>query len=65
MRTKAILRKVAKQYNTTPEEVEKEMKIAIEAGKKNPETQAEWKKRFGNKTPTVSQFINTLSKEIK
>ena len=32
MREKTIYEKIAKKYNTTPEEVRREMQIAIDAG---------------------------------
>ena len=46
MREKTIYEKIAEQYNTTPEEVPREMKIAIDAGFDNPDPveQEDWKK---------------------
>ena len=46
MREKTIYEKIAEKYNTTPEEVCREMQIAIEAGFDDPDpvVQAEWKK---------------------
>ena len=46
MREKTIYEKIAKKYNTTPEEVRREMQIAIDAGFDNPDpdVQEEWKK---------------------
>ena len=37
MREKTIYEKIAKKYNTTPEEVRREMQIAIDAGFDNPD----------------------------
>ena len=36
MREKTIYQKIAEKYNTTPEEVRREMQIAIDAGFDNP-----------------------------
>ena len=36
MREKTIYEKIAEKYNTTPEEVRREMQIAIDAGFDNP-----------------------------
>ena len=46
MREKTIYEKIAEKYNTTPEEVRREMQIAIDAGFDNPDpaVQEEWKK---------------------
>ena len=46
MREKTIYEKIAEKYNTTPEEVRREMQIAIDAGFDNPDSavQEEWKK---------------------
>ena len=37
MREKTIYQKIAEKYNTTPEEVRREMQIAIDAGFDNPD----------------------------
>ena len=46
MSTLIINEKIAEKYNTTPEEVRREMQIAIDAGFDNPDpaVQEEWKK---------------------
>ena len=46
MREKTIYEKIAEKYNTTPEEIRREMQIAIDAGFDNPDpaVQEEWKK---------------------
>ncbi|MFZ2244544.1 MAG: sporulation initiation factor Spo0A C-terminal domain-containing protein, partial [Blautia wexlerae] len=46
MREKTIYEKIAEKYNTTPEEVRREMQIAIDAGFDSPDpaVQEEWKK---------------------
>ena len=40
MREKTIYEKIAEKYNTTPEEVRREMQIAIDAGFNNPDPAA-------------------------
>ena len=37
MREKTIYEKIAKKYNTTPEEVRREMQIAIDGDRPTPE----------------------------
>ena len=44
MREKTIYEKIAKKYNTTPEEVRREMQIAIDA-------------RFDNPDPAVQEVV--------
>ena len=46
MSTLIINEKIAEKYNTTPEEVRREMQIAIDEGFDNPDpaVQEEWKK---------------------
>lgn len=62
-----IIEKVAKEFGTTPDEVRKEMTIAIQAGMSNPDpkVQASWKRMFPDgKEPTPEQFIVALSDEV-
>ena len=62
-----ILKKLALQYNSTPEEVHKEMEIAIEAGQcsTDPAVQAMWRSipRKGEKL-TVKEFIEYAAAAI-
>ena len=53
MREKTIYEKIAEKYNTTPEEVRREMQIAIDA-------------RFDNPDPAVQEvFMGNLNPVIK
>ena len=53
MREKTIYEKIAKKYNTTPEEVRREMQIAIDAG-------------FDNHEPDLQEvFMGNLNPVIK
>ena len=60
-RQKTIYEKIAEKYNTTPEEVRREMQIAIDAGFDNPDpaVQEEWKKMtLKGERPTPEEVIN-------
>ena len=68
MREKTIYEKIAKKYNTTPEEVRREMQIAIDAGFDNPDpdVQEEWKKMtLKGDRPTPEEVINYAVKQLK
>ena len=55
-------------YNTTPEEVRREMQIAIDAGFDNPDpaVQEEWKKMtLKGDRPTPEEVINYAVKKLK
>ena len=68
MREKTIYEKIAKKYNTTPEEVRREMQIAIDAGFDNPDpdVQAEWKKvNLKGDRSTPEEVINYAVKQLK
>ena len=68
MREKTIYEKIAKKYNTTPEEVRREMQIAIDAGFDNPDpdVQEEWKKMtLKGARPTPEEVINYAVKQLK
>ena len=61
MREKTIYEKIAEKYNTTPEEVRREMQIAIDAGFDSPDpaVQEEWKKMtLKGDRPTPEEVIN-------
>ena len=63
MREKTIYEKIAKKYNTTPEEVRREMQIAIDA---DPDVQEEWKKMtLKGDRPTPEEVINYAVKQLK
>ena len=56
------------QHNTTPEEVRREMRIAIDAGFDNPDpaVQEEWKKMtLKGERPTPEEVINYAVKKLK
>ena len=62
MREKTIYEKIAEKYNTTPEEVRREMQIAIDAGFDNPDpaVQEEWKKMtLKGDRPTPEEVIKS------
>ncbi|CUN49527.1 sporulation initiation factor Spo0A C-terminal domain-containing protein [Dorea longicatena] len=68
MREKTIYEKIAEKYNTTPEEVRREMQIAIDAGFDNPDSavQEEWKKMtLKGDRPTPEEVINYAVKKLK
>lgn len=68
MREKTIYEKIAEKYNTTPEEVRREMQIAIDAGFDNPDpvVQEEWKKMtLKGDRPTPEEVINYAVKKLK
>ncbi len=68
MREKTIYEKIAEKYNTTPEEVRREMQIAIDAGFDNPDpaVQEEWKKMtLKGERPTPEEVINYAVKKLK
>ena len=68
MREKTIYEKIAEKYNTTPEEVRREMQIAIDAGFDNPDpaVQEEWKKMtLKGDRPIPEEVINYAVKQLK
>ena len=68
MREKNIYEKIAEKYNTTPEEVRREMQIAIDTGFDNPDpaVQEEWKKMtLKGERPTPEEVINYAVKKLK
>ena len=68
MREKNIYVKIAEKYNTTPEEVRREMQIAIDSGFDNPHPalQEEWKKMtLKGDRPTPEVVINYVVKQLK
>ena len=65
---KLVKEKIAEKYNTTPEEVRREMQIAIDAGFDNPDpaVQEEWKKMtLKGDRPTPEEVINYALKKLK
>ena len=65
---KLVKEKIAEKYNTTPEEVRREMQIAIDAGFDNPDpaVQEEWKKMtLKGDRPTPEEVVNYAVKQFK
>ena len=63
-----VLRTVARKNNTTPEEVYIEMKKAIDEAwaHRTPEVIAVHQKMgFGDKAPTVEEFIRKMSYDVR
>lgn len=62
-----LYKQIAQKRGVSEKEVKEEMEYAIRLARNNPDPaiQAEFMKRFGNKTPTPEEFILALSKEIK
>ena len=54
MREKTIYEKIAEKYNTTPEEVRREMQIAIDAGFDNPDPSVQ-EVFMGNLNPVIKK----------
>ena len=68
MREKTIYEKIAEKYNTTPEEVRREMQIAIDAGFDNPDpaVQEEWNKMTRKpQRSTPEEVVNYAVKQFK
>ena len=61
MREKTIYEKIAEKYNTTPEEVRREMQIAIDTGFDNPDPAVQ---EEGDR-PTPEEVINYAVKKLK
>ena len=64
MREKTIYEKIAEKYNTTPEEVRREMQIGFD--NPDPDVQEEWKKMtLKGDRPTPEEVINYAVKKLK
>lgn len=57
-----VLEKVAEMNGVTVEEVKAEMQKAIRDATKNPSN--EFKARFGDREPDISEFLETLSSQV-
>lgn len=64
--SKAIFKAIARQEGVSVAEVIGEMEFSIEDAKNNPdpEKQAEFKKLFGDRTPTPEEFIYKVTKKL-
>lgn len=65
--TKSIFKAIARQEGVSVAEVIREMEFSIEDAKNNPdpEKQAEFKRLFGDRTPTPKEFVYTVAKKLK
>lgn len=67
MRTKKIIRQIAKAHGVTPKQVEEDMKIAIHESRysSNPIAQELWKQLAPDgKDPTIEEFLRFCSERI-
>lgn len=64
--TKDLLKIIARQHGISVKEVKAEMQKTIDEARYNPdpEKQAEFKKYFGNSTPTPEEFIYIMTKKL-
>ena len=64
--TKDLLKAVARQHGVSVAEVRAEMQATIADARNNPdpEKQAEFRKYFGDRTPTPEEFIYTVTKKL-
>jgi len=64
---KDLLKVVARKHGVSVAQVKAEMQTTIEEARNNPdpEKQAEFRKYFGDRTPTPEEFIYTMTKKIK
>lgn len=64
--TKTIFNAIACKEGISVAEVLREMEFSIENAKNSsdPAKQAEFKKLFGNKTPTPEEFIHTVASQL-
>lgn len=65
--TKDLLKTIARTHGVSVAEVRADMQATIEDARNNPdpEKQAEFKKYFGNRTPTPEEFIYVMTKKLK
>lgn len=65
--TKDLLKVIARQHGISVAEVRTEMQRTIDEARNNPdpEKQAEFRKYFGDRTPTPEEFIYTVTKKLK
>lgn len=64
--TKDLLKTIARVHGISVKEVRAEMQKTIDEARSNPdpEKQAEFKKYFGNRTPTPEEFIYIMTKKL-
>lgn len=66
MRKNKLLNEVGKEFGISSKEAENEMIIAIKAGRENPDprVQAHWNSLFGDRTPTLEEFIKVTTEQL-
>ena len=64
--TKDLFKVIARQHGISVKEVREQMQKTIDEARSNPdpEKQAEFKKYFGNSTPTPEEFIYIMTKKL-
>lgn len=64
--TKLYIKTIARQKGISVAEVREEMQLSIEMACNNPdpEKQAEFRKYFGDRTPTPEEFIEKMTKKV-
>lgn len=64
---RSAFKAIARQNGISVAEVRREIKLSIEEAKNNPDPkkQAEFKKWFGNKTPTPEELVLTVANKLK
>ncbi len=65
--SKNMFKEFARLNGVSVQEVKEQMRLSIEQARNNPdpETQAEFAKYFGNRTPSPEEFIYTIANKIK
>lgn len=65
--SKKMIKEMARLYGLSVSEVREQIqdKITAVMDSDDPDQQAEFKRMFGNRTPTAEEFICTASKQLK
>ena len=67
-RVAGIIQQIARENNVTEDEVRKDMKEAMDAGRNNPDpaVQAKWAGfEYAGEEPTLEEFILWMAEKIK
>ena len=67
-RAAGIIRHIAREHNVTEDEVRRDMKEAMDAGRSNPDpaVQAKWAGfEYAGDEPTLEEFILWMAEKIK
>ena len=64
--SRKMFKEVARIHGISVSEVKKQMQVAIDEARNNPdpEQQAEFQRLFGHRTPTPEEFICVTSKKL-